>query len=129
MAIQAIQTNDNNSSLATVVKASAVGALTGYATKYVLPITNQEKDATYINELKRIRAYSKDVKAEIINEIKTLTNRSKAQDEFLKFIDADKKAYKEKIKALGGIDSADAIEFKNIITKINDAASKKAGTY
>jgi metal-dependent amidase/aminoacylase/carboxypeptidase family protein len=133
MTIRAIQSNENDN-LSTVVKASAVGAALGYASKYVLPITTQEReDKNYHETIKIAREQSKKLKGEFIEEIRNIPNRSLAQDQFLKIVDVDKPVIKpsiikEAMAKLGGTDSVNAIEFKNILARMNETAIKRANT-
>lgn len=133
MAVRAIQTNENNN-LSTVVKATCVGATLGYASKYVLPITTQEKeDKNYHETIKIAREQAKKLKGDFIDEIRSIPNKSLAQDQFLKIVDSQEldikpATFHSAIETLGGENSVNAIEFKNIISRINEAAIKRANT-
>lgn len=47
MAVSAIQKCDDNTKNASWLKSTAIGALTGYSLKYLIPVTSQEKDEFY----------------------------------------------------------------------------------
>lgn len=127
MTIEAIHSNNDNGMLSTVVKASSIGAGLGYMAKYTLPVQSEEKDARYMQVQKIARAESAKIKADTIQAIRDVKNKSLAQDTFIKMLDNNEKInstnIRKKIKKLGGANSVDAIEFKNIISGINESAA------
>ncbi len=127
MTVRAIQSNSDNGMLSTVAITSATGAGVGYLSKYMLPIQEQEKDANYRKILKIARVESAKIKADEIDAIRNVKNKSLAQDTFIKMIDNKEKInitnINAKIKSLGGQKSVDAIEFKNIISHVNESAA------
>lgn len=128
MTIKAINSYDDNGMLSTVVTSSAVGAGLGYTSKYLLPITEQERDANYKKIVKIARSEAINSKKDAIDEIRNVKKKSLAQDTFIKMIDnkekINTKTIKSKIKQLGGPESVDAMEFRNIIANINESAAK-----
>ncbi|MBP3924426.1 hypothetical protein J6E39_04210 [bacterium] len=127
MTIEAIHSSNDNGMLSTVVKASSIGAGLGYLAKYTVPVHADEKDARYHQVMKITRVESAKIKADAIEDIRNVKNKSLAQDTFIKMIDNKEKITSEninkKIKKLGGENSVDAIEFKNIISGINESAA------
>lgn len=82
MAVNAVQ-NNNNSTMS-YKKSIAVGAITGYALKWALPITPQEKDLNYTLELNRAKAEAKLAKTNELSAIINAKPKTKAIDTFSK---------------------------------------------
>lgn len=87
MALEAVQKNNSRTSY---VKAAAIGALTGYSLKYLLPVTPQEKDENFKTELKAVKASAKKVKSAQIETIRKSKNKSSATDTFIRMYDNKK---------------------------------------
>lgn len=124
MTVSAVGQNEN-SRLYTVAKATAIGAASGYALKYLLPVTKQEDTIsrrTMINYCRKVTNKAK------VAEFNSNGVKTKAQDCFVKMIESkDKDAFsskslKLKIKALGGDDSAAGKEFRTIIRNVDESS-------
>lgn len=87
MALDAVQKNKNNSGQMSYIKATAIGALTGYSLKYILPISPQEKDENFKTALKNNRLKAKKAKLAAIENIKNSKNQSAINDTFIRMYD------------------------------------------
>ena len=132
MTVRPVQSNNDHSNFATVLKTTAIGAGIGYASKYVVPLTPQEMyDKVFQESIKVINNQSKRLKTEYIDELKALKSRTVAQDEFIKMIDDSNSkkiniiSVREKLKELG-INSETAKEFKQLIERVNSYARHEA---
>lgn len=123
------ENNKSNSMIPSIIKSMAIFGVAGYAAKYSLPLTKQERDEFYWKRIATKRNESKNEKAAVIAEIRKLPNKSEAQDVFIKMIDA-RKANPELSSArkmfldasmLKGVSHA---ELKNIIAKVNEHATR-----
>lgn len=92
MAVGVVQKNDTNKSgRANYLKFAAVGGLTGYALKYILPVTSSEKnDENYKIELKKMQADADMTASNEINAMKKFNNKTIVEDTFIKLHDAKK---------------------------------------
>lgn len=126
MAISAVKQN-TDSHLSTVVKSTALGAAGGYAFKYLWPVTKQEDSfnrKVMINYCHKITNKSK------VQDFKEMPEITKAQDTFVKMIESkDKNAFTKnyinnRVRDLGGEDSAAAKEFRAIIRDVNSSSKE-----
>lgn len=95
-------------------KGVVIGGVAGYAAKYMLPLSEAEKDNEYkivTNDIKRQAGRSKGIPIEAIRNLET---RTPAQDVFLKMVDA-------------GVDTYLADE-KATLEGLADSAKGKSGT-
>jgi|GEM_PF-945000 len=126
MAVDAVQKygnhNYNGSYLPNVVKATAIGAAAGYIGKYAIPLAEIEK-VFEDNDLRRAaRSKSNELHAD---KFEKSSNKTPAREAFIKLVKGkDKTRFSnenlEKIaKNLG---SEDGINFKNIISEVNQHA-------
>lgn len=127
MTVHAIRQNDTNSRLNTIVCSTAAGAGAGYAAKWLWPVTEQEDNFSrraIINYSRKITNKAK------VAEFNTYSNRTAAQDEFIRMIESkDNKAFlpekiSERIVSLGGENTAAAREFRSIIRNVDEAAKE-----
>lgn len=90
MAVGAVQKNDTNKSgRANYLKFAAVGGLTGYALKYLIPVTSSEKnDENYKNELKKMQADADLTASNEIAAMRKFDKKTIIEDTFLKLHDA-----------------------------------------
>jgi hypothetical protein len=118
---------EQNSSLSTIIKSTAIGTAAGYSLKYLWPVTPQEDDfnrKVMINYCRKVtnKAKAEDLRA---NGIKTL-----AQDCFVKMIDSkDKNAFNsdslaKKVAQLGGENSFAGKEFRAIVRNVNETSNQ-----
>ena len=127
MTVSAVGQNDGSSRLNTIIKSTAVGTATGYAMKYLWPVTKQENDITAKTMINYCRKLTNKAK---VKEINSVGVKTKAQDYFVKMIESgDKEAFKEekikeRIAKMGGEDSAAGKEFRSIIRNVNETASQ-----
>ncbi|MBQ8668488.1 hypothetical protein IJ472_01815 [bacterium] len=95
MTVHAIQSNDRRRScFVPVAEGAALGTVAGYATKYILPLTPEEKSTDeYIKVRNKINSQKSEYNfrtAKVINEMKSKEKRSLAEDEFIKMFDGMK---------------------------------------
>lgn len=90
MKTNAIQTNEQKGSFSTILKATTIGGLMGYASKYMLPLVDEEMDDEYRQTIKRIRIHTNDTKNRYLEEIRQIPNKTPAQDTFVKMLDVSK---------------------------------------
>jgi hypothetical protein len=118
---------DQNSQLSTIIKSTAIGTGTGYALKYLWPVTKQEDDFNRRVMINYCRKVTNKAKAE---DLRANGIRSAAQDAFVKMIDSkDKNAFNseglaKRIQALGGEESLAGKEFRAIVRNVNEASSQ-----
>lgn len=122
--------NRDSSMLSNVVKGVALGGVTGYVSKYVLPVQKTEQESkTYQTAMKIIRRESKNLKGNIIDKIRNLPDKTPAQDTFIKMVDAgasgsDKTTVPAKLRIIRKLAPVEQLELKNIISSINDFATR-----
>lgn len=127
MTVQPIRQGDRGSRLDTIIKSTAAGAATGYALKWLWPITKQED--TISNDTIRNYCYKVTNKAKVA-EFNKLENKSLAQDTFIKMIKSgDKEAFlpeklAERVKSIGGESSEAGKEFRAIIRTVDEAGDE-----
>lgn len=126
MTVNAVGQSDN-SKLYTIIQTSAAGAVGGYASKYILPVTKQENTIntrTMFNYCRKITNKAKVADLNALGDKKTL-----AQDAFIKIAQSKKKdafSFKniqENVKALGGETSLAGKEFRSLVREV-DSVSK-----
>lgn len=88
MALDAVQKNQTPPSSVSYIKAASIGALSGYALKYILPITYQERDENYNEALNKNQLEAETQKAAAIEEIRK-SKRSELTDTFIRMNDTD----------------------------------------
>jgi len=64
MAVSPVQNNSNKN--VSYAKSAAIGALVGYSSKYLLPISSQEKDDSFVSEMTKIKVNAKSNTLKII---------------------------------------------------------------
>ena len=114
MTVSAVGQSDN-SKLYTIIQTSAAGAVGGYASKYILPVTKQENTIntrTMLNYCRKITNNAKVADLNALGDKKTL-----AQDAF------SFKNIQENVKALGGESSLAGKEFRSLVREV-DSVSK-----
>ncbi len=129
MKTHAIHSNENT--FPTIVKASAVGGIAGYAAKYMLPLTSDEMDDEFKGAINIIREQSKKAKAKSIEALKKIPDKTPAQDTFVKMVAVENEAGVSKIgRALkmkkvfenAKLTDADKIQLRSIISNVNEKA-------
>lgn len=111
MSVNVVRRNDEPHT--SYLKSAALGALTGYALKYMLPLTPQEKDDTYVNSLKELRDKAKNIRLAEIEAIRKKESKSEAEKVFLKIYDA------KKLKNIG-----DQNLSENLLSKVIEIRAK-----
>ena len=85
MTVQRVENCRNcNSGLSDGVKTATIGGLIGYASKYALPLTEQEMDADYKKVIENIKSQALKSKNEFLETIKMNPQRSLAHDAYVK---------------------------------------------
>lgn len=151
------QTQNPYSVFGSITKGIVGGAITGYAAKYVLPLNEAEMDAEYKIITAAIRERSKELKGLPIEAIRNLEKRTPAQDVFLKMVDSEAKRNNggiiynvlntigknetsgtskfnrgfnmKKFIKNSGLDEQGIKELKNIISQVNEKATKSYQSY
>lgn len=131
MTIRAVGQQNENRSLSTVVKSTAIGALAGYSAKYVWPVDRRECDIyprKFVNLGRKVANENK------IEEFDKFTKKSPAQEAFINMVNEDKgskikKSFSmenvsKKVAELGGEESAAGKELRGIIRDTTTFASK-----
>lgn len=90
MALDAVQKSPDSPNKVSYLKASAIGALTGYSLKYIIPVTHQEKDENYNSALKEIKVKVRKMKAAEVDKIRKSTNKTELTDTFIRMHDSKK---------------------------------------
>ncbi len=90
MRVESISTKEQSpySVFGSISKGVAGGAITGYAVKYFLPLNKSEMGDEYGVISNTIREKSNMTKGTIIDSIRSIENKTPAQDVFLKMIDS-----------------------------------------
>lgn len=89
MAVDALQKNQTSPTQVSYLKYSAIGALTGYAAKYLIPITYSERDENYNAFLKENEQNVAKQKFEEIQKIRHSAKKSKLTDTFVRMHDSN----------------------------------------
>lgn len=140
MTVSAVGKQDN--SLSTVVKSTALGTAAGYSMKYLWRVDKRECD---ISDRKFINLGRKIANENKLEEFSTLSQKSAAQDAFIKMIEQDRKSspkgkvafsttnIAKNVRQLGGENSASGKELQGIIRDANNMgkslARRIAGAY
>jgi len=108
-----------------ISKGIAGGALLGYASKYMLPLSSAEMDKEYYHVKSQIRESAKDLKGLPIDAIRALEERTPAQDAFIKMVDSEpdrvlKIADLRKVIKESKLNQEGVKELKNIIAQVNE---------
>lgn len=74
----------NKSSLGHGLQSAAIGAAVGYASKWALPLTSQEKDEDYKKIVQLIKRNTARTRREFKDSIQNLPEKTLAQDAFIK---------------------------------------------
>ena len=126
MTVRAIG-QEEHSNIGTIVTSTSSGVATGYALKYLWPVTKQEDD---FNSTVMKNYCHKITNRARVSEFKEAGLKSKAQDCFVKMIESgDKEAFfpenlSKRVQALGGEDSLAGKEFRAIVRTVNEASAK-----
>ena len=116
MAVNAIQKNENKSQHVSIIKSAAIGGLSGYALKYILPIMPHEKNERFDSFLSELKNQVRETKLKEIDAIRNSQTKTLAADKFISLVDKNEVKI-SKIKALKGPLSGQVM---GIITQIND---------
>lgn len=104
MAIRRVENHEHKSSLGKGIVSATVGAGLGYVSKYVLPLTSQEKDADYQAIINNIKHQATKLENEFLESIKLNPQRSLAQDAYIKssknFVKQNTKSYNFALKTI-----------------------------
>ena len=85
MAVQRVENCRNcNSGLNDGLKSATIGGLIGLASKYVLPLTEQEMDADYKKVIDNIKSQAAKAENEFLEAVKANPQRTLAQDAYIK---------------------------------------------
>lgn len=90
MAVDAVQKNPNSPSQVSYVKATAIGALSGYALKYLIPVTYSERDENYNDTLNAHKQDADAKKAATIEQIRKSKAKTELADTFIRLHDSNR---------------------------------------
>lgn len=100
--IQPVQ--ENHSCLGHGIKSAALGGVIGYASKYALPLTVQEKDAEYRNIIEMIKKNAVKSKFDFTEKVKGFSEKSLSNDAYIsstkKFVKNNIRTYDRALKSL-----------------------------
>lgn len=119
MSVNAVRSSDEPQHTS-YLKSSALGALTGYALKYILPLTPQEKDDTYMRRLDEIKNKARNLRLKKIAILRAKEPKNEAEEVFLKLHDS------KKLKNLGEQNLPEHLLSKviELRAKINNSAQR-----
>ena len=138
--VDAIQSNDRRRSvMIPMAQGAGVGTVVGYATKYIIPLTKEEKSTDeYIkvqNKINNQKIKYDSKTAQYIDNIKSKQVRSIAEDQFVKMFDGLKEGdylkhsnLKKATKNLQG-NPVELREFKRIFNATSGVVEKTAKNY
>lgn len=89
MAVDALQKNQTSPSQVSYLKYSAVGALAGYATKQLIPVTYSERDENYNAVLRENEQSATKQKNEEIEKIRRSSKKTELSDTFIRMHDSE----------------------------------------
>lgn len=119
MAIDAVK-NNTPKKKTNCFNSTVIGGVTGYALKWIIPITKSEKDKSYLDELSLINMNSKKVRLEEIESIKKNLHKIPGADTFIKLNEQSKLCYREINKL--NFPLRDNVE--ELFDRVNKAASE-----
>ena len=134
------QTESPYSVFGSISRGVAGGAVLGYASKYMLPLTEQEMDKNLKDFTRYNLLQTKQAKGIAIEEIRNIENKTPAQDAFIKMIDAKepvvqrfsdsgKPVWKFKSLSETKLGEKDMNELKNLVLQVNEVARKYRKAY
>lgn len=139
MAVHAIngQERTHNNAFQILGQGVVVGAAAGYAGKYVLPLTHEEKNSDeYIKVMNKIREQKTEYTVrtkKYLDGMLAKKNRSMAEDEFIKLFDGMKEGehvkagrIRKAIQTLEAKNPLEALDFRNICKETSKIANDTA---
>ncbi len=138
MQVEAIQGNDRRRSVfVPMANGAAIGAVGGFALKYMYPLTHEEKNTDeYIkvaNKIKNEKVTYNFRTAKYIDSIKANPERSYAQDQFVKLFDGLKDGDKVKTSKLRSVINTikkekpdELLEFRRVCKASSEVAEQTA---
>lgn len=121
MSVNSIE--NNNTKRVSYVGSMAVGAMAGYALKWAIPLTSQEKDGSYKQNMSEARHTYWQKREQEIEALKNIKEKPDGADEFIKLHDEKRLTYTEIKKAEQPLQD----KLLGLLNKVNDSArtSKK----
>lgn len=140
MSINSIETQDTNRyPFGTIAKGAIGGGVLGYVAKQTLPLTESEMDAEFKAAMAIVREQSNKAKASAIETIRNIKDKTPAQDTFIKMIDTEVPASKNRgmarvfsMKRIIGeakLDNSNMLELEGLIANVNKTAGKTYKRY
>lgn len=128
--VNSVNAYDNHPILAfgPITNGVAAGVVTGYAAKYVIPLTDAEKGSNYDRYISGIRENAHKTKGIVIDEIRHIENKTPAQDVFIKMVDANTKNNKQVNLAENIVELSDndKLEYNKLIKQIIESKGNSA---
>lgn len=90
MPISAVQDTQNPHKHSSYIGSAILSGIIGHYAKFILPITPQEKDERFKNDLKQVSAEAKKTRSLAINEIKSSVDKTPAVDAFISLANRNK---------------------------------------
>lgn len=108
----------------------AGGIVTGYAAKYLLPLTESEKGPNYDQYVLGIREDANRTKGFVIDEIRNKKNKTPAQDLFIKMVDNNTESVKpfsllDIVSQNGKFSEGDKAEYENLVKRMREPKADK----
>lgn len=137
MSIDSIQNNRHRSIFVPIAQGAAIGAGVGLAGKYLLPLTYEEKHSDeYVKISNKVKQQKNEYSfrtAKYIDSLAAKTNRSIAEDEFIRMFDGMKEGQKVKhssirtaINNIKAKNPNEVLEFRRLCKNSSDVAEKTA---
>lgn len=139
MAVYAINGQDrtHNNAFQILGQGIVVGAGAGYAGKYIIPLTHEEKNSDeYIKVTNKIREQKTEYTTrteKYLNGMRAKKNRTNAEDEFIKLFDGMQEGehvkpgkIRKAIQTLEAKNPLEALDFKNICKETSKIANETA---
>lgn len=119
MSVRAIQNDTNeNSGKLSYIGSAIVGAVGGYSLKWGLPVTAQEKDERYRDELSKVRIGVKNARMDEVGLIRKEASKIVGADEFLHLYDNNKLIHTEIKKYQGSLSE----KLTSLLARVNNSA-------
>ena len=114
----------------TISRCVAGGVVTGYAAKYLLPLTDLEKGPNYDRYVFGMREDANRTKGFVIDEIRAKEHKTPAQDLFIKMVDHNTEGVKpfsllDIVSQNGKFSEEDKAEYKNLFNSLSEPKADK----
>lgn len=122
MEVRVVQTNEYKPKPASYLGGVAIGAMGGYALKYIYPITAQEKDSRFKPFVRDLNKGAREFKHKEIEAIRNAKKKAPGTDVFLKIV--DDKSLKNKISAVKKLKGPVKEQVMALLNQVNYKAAE-----